>query len=248
MTINNLDQFCQQFKALLDQKPDWPELLAKGRAMLSELVINHDWFKDTLSRLVLDQVFLKNQWQPIDPNDIQLYYCPDKAFSVRAYIWEPDIYYPIHDHGAWGIVGALINQVRERKFARVDDMSDVNHAVVKQIADATLSPGDTTYVLPLHEGIHQMQALNNKVAVSIHVYGAPIRKGFIHYYDPHFNTSIRVYRPAINKKMLAIKTLGSISGDWAKEVLLTVLNSAEPDYVLNECQYSLDKMDKMGDK
>jgi len=48
--------------------------------------------------------------------------------------------------------------------------------------------------------------------------------------------------------MLAIKTLGSISGDWAKEVLLTALNSAEPDYVLNECQYSLDKMDKTVDK
>ena len=44
------------------------------------------------------------------------------------------------------------------------------------------------------------------------------------------------------------KTLGSISGDWAKEVLLTALNSAEPDYVLNECQYSLDKMDKTVDK
>ncbi|HQD75962.1 MAG TPA: cysteine dioxygenase family protein [Bacillota bacterium] len=245
MAINNLDQFCQQFKALLDQKPDWPELLAKGRAMLGELVSNHDWFKDTLSRLVLDQVFLKNQWQSIDPNDIQLYFSPDKDFSVRAFIWEPGTYYPIHDHGAWGIVGALINQVRERKFARVDDMSDVNHAKVKQISDATLSPGETTYVLPLHDGIHQMLALKNQVAVTIHVYGAPVRKGFIHYYDPHFNTAIRVYRPSINKKMLAIKALGSIPEDWAKEVLLTALNSAEPDYILDECRYSLDKM---GDK
>ncbi|KAF1085104.1 hypothetical protein SPSYN_01240 [Sporotomaculum syntrophicum] len=245
MTINNLEQFCQQFKALLDQKPEWPELLVNGRAMLSELVSNHDWFKDTLSRLVLDQVFLQNQWQSIDPNDIQLYFSPDKAFSVRAFIWEPGVCYPIHDHGAWGIVGAHINQVRERKFARVDDGLDVNHAEVKQIADATLSPGETTFVLPLHDGIHQMQALNNQVAVSIHVYGTPIRKGFIHYYDPHFNTAIRVYPPAINKKMLAIKTLGSISEDWAKKVLLTALNSAEPNYVLNECKYSLDKM---GDK
>ena len=46
-------------------------------------------------------------------------------------------------------------------------------------------------------------------------------------------------------KMLAIKALGSIPEDWAKEVLLTALNSAEPDYILDECRYSLDKM---GDK
>lgn len=243
MAINNLEQFCQQFKALLDQKPEWPKLLEHGRTMLSELVSNHDWFNATLSQLVLDQAFLKHQWQAIDANDIQLYFSPDKAFSVRAFIWEPGVCYPIHDHGAWGLVGAHINQIQERKFARVDDGLDANHAKVKQIADATLSAGETTFVLPLNDGIHQMQALNNQVAVSIHVYGAPIRKGFIQYFDPHFNTAIRVYQPAISKKMLAIKTLGSIPETWAKEVLLTALNSPEPDYILKECQYSLDKME-----
>lgn len=242
MTIHNLEQFCQQFKALLDQKPEWPQLLENGRGMLSQLVGNPDWFKATLSGLVLDQAFLKAQWQSIDANDIQLYHSPDKAFSVRAFIWEPGVKYPIHDHGAWGIVGAHINQVRERKFARADDGSDANHAEVKQIADATLSAGETTFVLPMNDGIHQMQALNNQVAVSIHVYGAPIRKGFIHHYDPHFNTATRVYPPSIYKKMLAIKTLGSIPEDWAKEVLITALHTPEPDYILNECHYSLDKM------
>jgi len=242
LAINNLEEFCGQFKALLDQKPEWSKLLDNGRAMLGELVSNLDWFKPTLSQLILDQAFLKNQWQSIDDNDIQLYFSPDKAFSVRAYIWEPGVCYPIHDHGAWGIVGAHINQLREIKYARVDDGLDPNHAEVKKIADATLALGETTFVLPLDEGIHQMQAVNNRVAVSIHVYGTPIRKGFIQNFDPHFHTAIRVYQPAINKKMLAIKTLGSVSEDWAEEVLLTALRSPEPDYVLQECQYSLDKM------
>lgn len=242
MAINNLEQFCEQFKALLNQKPEWPEFLENGQRMLSQLVSNHDWFKPTLSGLVLDQAFLQAQWQSIDPNDIQIYFSPDKSFSVRAFIWEPDVMYPIHDHGAWGIVGAHINQVRERKFARIDDGLDTNHAEVKQIADAALSPGETTFVLPMNDGIHQMQALNNQTAVSIHVYGTPIRKGFIHYFDPHFNTVRRVYPPSIYKKMLAIKTLGSIPEAWAEEILTAALRLPEPNYILDECQYSLDKM------
>ena len=242
MAINNLEQFCLQFKALLDQKPEWPKLQENGRAMLSELVSNNDWFKPTLSRLILDQDFLKNQWQSIDANEIQIYYSPDKTFTVRAYIWEPGICYPIHDHGAWGIVGALFNQIRERKFARMDDGLDASHAEVKQIADATLAAGETTYVLPLNDGIHQMQAINKQVAVSIHVYGAPVRKGFIQHFDPHFKTATRVYGPSINKKMLAIKTLGSVPEAWAEEVLNSALGSPEPDYVLQECRYALNKI------
>lgn len=242
MNINDLDQFGEQFKLLLDQKPEWPQLLQAGREMLSELVSNPDWFNSTLTALVLDQAFLQSQWQSIDPNDIQIYFSPDKSFSVRAFIWEPGVMYPIHDHGAWGIVGAHINQIRERKYERVDDGLNINHAEVKLIADATLSPGETTFVLPMNEGIHQMQAVNNQVAVTIHVYGNPIRKGFIHYFDPHSNTANRVYPPSIYKKMLAIKTLGSIPKPWAEEVLTKALHSPGPDYIRNECQYSLDKI------
>ncbi len=242
MIINDLDQFGVQFKLLLDQKPEWPMLLQEGRKMLSELVSNPDWLNPTLTGLVLDQAFLQNQWQSIDPNDIQIYFSPDKSFSVRAFIWEPGVMYPIHDHGAWGIVGAHINQIRERKYERVDDGVNINHAEVKLIADATLSPGETTFVLPMNEGIHQMQAVNNQVAVTIHVYGTPIRKGFIHYFDPHSNTANRVYPPSIYKKMLAIKALGSIRKPWAEEVLNQALNSPGPDYIRNECQYSLNKI------
>lgn len=242
MTINNLQQFCEQFQVLLNQNPELPHLLENGRDMLSQLVSHPDWFKATLSGLILDQAFLKAQWQSIDPNDIQIYYSPDKSFSVRAFIWEPGVTYPIHDHGAWGIVGAHINQVRERKFARLDDGLDPGQAELKQIADAALSPGETTLVLPMNDGIHQMQALNDQTAVSIHVYGAPLRKGFIHHFDPYSQTVTRVFPPAINKKILAVRTLGSFPEPWAEEVLTTALRLPEPDYVLQEYQYALDKL------
>jgi len=242
MTISNLDQFGEQFASYLKQKPEWPDILKTGSEMLSELVLNKEWFQPILSKLVLDEAFLKSQWQSIDPNDFQLYRNPDKLFTVHAFIWEPNVMYPIHDHGAWGIVGAHINQIRERKFARVDDAKDINHAELKEIADATLSPGEITHVRAMNDGIHQMQALNNQTSVTIHVYGAPVRKGFIHYFDPHNNTAHRMYPPSVDKKIMAIRTLGSVPEAWAEGVLNSALISADPDFIQNECRYALEKL------
>lgn len=242
MSINNLEEFASQFTFLLKQTPSLENIITEGREMLSELTSNSAWFQPVLSRLVLDDDFLKSQWQSIDPYDIQLYHSPEKLFSVRAFVWEPEEFYPPHDHGSWGIVGALINPVNEKKFARVDDGSNIHYAEIKQISEAQLSPGQTTYVLPLNEGIHQMAAVNDTPSVSIHVYGQPVRKGYIHYYNRHNNTAQRMYPPSINKRIYAIRTLSSIGQSWAADVLQEALQSAAPDYVLQEIQYSLDKI------
>lgn len=242
MKIDTLEQFSDAFGAMLSKKPEREELLENGKAMLSELVLKKDWFKPILTRLVLDEAFLKSQWQSIDSNEIQIYRSNDKLFSVRTYIWEPNVIYPIHDHGAWGIIGAHINNITERKFMRLDDSSNDNYAELKQISEKILTPGETTTVLPLNEGIHQMQSSNDLTAVSIHVYGAPIRKGFIHYFDFQRKSAQRMYSPSINKKIFAIRTLGSIPEQWAEEVLCTSMNSDTPDYIKTECRDALLKL------
>lgn len=236
MSITTLTQFCEQFTTLLNEKPDLQQLIKNGREMLSQLVNKPDWFNAILSGLVLDQTFLKTQQQSVDPNEIQLYFSPDKSFSVRAFVWEPGISYPIHDHGAWGIVGAQVNPVREKKYARLDDGSEENYASIKQVSDNILYPGETTFVLPLNDGIHQMQTVGDQPSVSIHVYGKPIRKGYINFYDPDRNTLARIYPPAIYKKILAIRTLGAIPDAWAQEVLNNAINAPEPAYILEECR------------
>lgn len=241
MTSRNLKEFNIEFTDLLREKPGWPALLKKGSAMLRQL-LNGDWFEPILSKLVLDEEFLKTQWHSIDSYDIQIYRSPEKLYSVRAYIWHPEIMYPIHDHGAWGLVGAYRNQIKERKYERADDGSDPHHVQVRLTSEAILSPGQTTDVLPMSEGIHQMQALNNQTAITIHVYGSPVRKGFINYYNPHNNTMTRMYAPSIEKKVFAIRALGSIHQPWAKDVLKSALNSSNPEFIKDEIRFSLNKI------
>lgn len=213
MAINELERFIKRIKSLLDEKPEWPRILEEGRNSLHELISSPEWFRSMMTRLVLDEQFLKLQRQTIDINSIQLYISPDKGFSIRAYIWEPGQVYPVHDHGVWDIFGPIIHQIKERKFERMDDGMNPPYAEVRQISDTILSPGETSFILPLDAGIHQIEALD-EVAVTVDLYGPIIRKGFIHYFDPVKKTAQRIYSPLISKKVLAIRTLGSINESW----------------------------------
>lgn len=241
MSIDNLEHFTREFTAFLKKDPGLEQILDTGRHMLAVLTADYKWLRPVLSQLALDDAFLQSQWQSIDPYDIQLYHSPEKLFSVRAFIWEADETYPVHDHGAWGLVGACINRIGEKKFTRVDDGSDINRADVEQVSETQLSPGQTTFVLPADDGIHQMSALDGLTAITVHVYGKPVRKGYINYFNRHNNTVQRMYPPSINKRIYAIRSLGSIAEPWAEEVLQQALQGSMPEHVREEVRFSLGK-------
>jgi len=184
--------------------------LKNGREMLGEFVLSPGWFCQILSKMLIDDAYLKSQLYCLESNEIQIYRSPDHLFSIRAYVWEPNGVYPIHDHGSWGIIGTHTNQIKEKKFVRLDDGKDENYAEIKQVSETELFQGETSYILPLDEGIHQIQTLDDKIAVTIHVYGTPVRKGFIRYFNKDTNVIKRIYSPLLNKKMFATRVLGSI--------------------------------------
>jgi predicted metal-dependent enzyme (double-stranded beta helix superfamily) len=242
MAITDLTKFVEQFTELLAIKPDFSDALPEGQKMLSELTASADWFQPTLAQLILSEGFLQAQFLPIDPNDIQLYYSPDKSFSVRAFIWEPNIEYPIHDHGAWGMIASFLNQIKETKYKVSLGQAELSIRELIKTSEAILSPGETSHVPPLDKGIHQMKCVNNDFSVTIHIYGPRVRRGYIQEYNPVNKTIRRIYRPLTNKKVLAIRTLGSMTQSWAKDILQEVLQKKEqPDYIKKECMLALDR-------
>jgi len=239
MCSSVLVEFCEQLRELLERDTMQEQVIAEGQKLLRKLVGQRDWIQTIMTRFVLDQEFLDTQRPVIDPNDITLFFSPDRLFSVRAFIWEPGVSYPIHDHGAWGMIGAFINPLGERRYKRVDDGTDPDRAQVEMIGQTILSPGETTFVLPLDDGIHEMWNPTDQEAISIHVYGKPVRKGYINHFDPKTNTAQRVYSPKNMTKTLVIKALGFINEPWAREVLNDALEKPNPEYIWQECRYAL---------
>jgi predicted metal-dependent enzyme (double-stranded beta helix superfamily) len=247
--MHELDQFCRNFQALLGSKLKWPEFLAEGSDMVSALVSSPGLLNDTLTHLVLDEVLLQNQYHSGDPNDIVLYRSPTRSFSVRAFVWEPGRRYPIHDHGAWGIIGVHLNTIRETKYRRLDDGGREGYAKVEKACDAVVGPGGVTHVLPLNDGLHKMEVAGSRAAISIHIYGRALRKGYIQQFDPHHNSVHRIYPPHLHKKIMAMRVLCCIPEEWSENVLREVAGDSGSDYLREEARRALEilKCEKCGE-
>ena len=235
----NLDEFCHRFQTLLDGKPPLPSMFDGGRRLVGELTSEVEWFREILERLVMDRQYLDGQRVSIWPNEVTVYRSPDRSFVILSYLWEPRTADTVHDHGSWGIISQLVNHAMERKFRRLDDGGREGYAELEETSSRVIEPGDTTCVLPLNEGIHQMVNLTDGIAVSVNVYGNVIRKGYVQYFYPETRSVQRVYPPRTSKKVMAIRTLGTLDRPWAKDILRAALQSTMPDFLKKECEASL---------
>lgn len=156
---------------------------------------------------------MNGEQKATDYNDITLYRNPRGLYSVRLFVWESFVPYPVHDHGAWGVVAGISGQVKETKYRRVDndDSEDENTAVLEINREAVLTPGAMTAVLPLDRGIHHMEPLNGKTALTLHTYGAPVRKGYIRGFVPERKTAYRIYAPKYGSRVIGLKALSSLN-------------------------------------
>jgi len=83
------------------------------------------------------------------------------------------------------------------------------------------------------------------VAITIHIYGSPVRKGYFQTYDMHNQSIHKVYPPTLQKKILIIRALGSMPEAWAREVLQETIKRAGPDYVAAEGYRALEHLDRL---
>jgi predicted metal-dependent enzyme (double-stranded beta helix superfamily) len=237
----NLETFCLRFQAFLEEKPGTSQVMEVGLKLLGELLSDPGWFQEFFEKLLMDPGFLNRQPTSVYRNEITLHRGPGQSFSVLAYIWEPNRPSPIHDHGSWGLIGSLIEQVREKKYRRLDDGRVEGYAELEEISSKVIEPGGTSHVLPLDEGIHQMGAAGDRMAVSVGVYGRSIRQGYSQFFDPSGKTAVRAYPPKLFKKVLAIRALGSIAEPWAEDILKAATSLPVPDYLAQEFQAATKK-------
>jgi predicted metal-dependent enzyme (double-stranded beta helix superfamily) len=238
----NLEEFCVRLHALQQEEKDPARFIPAGRFLLGELLGDSAWFRRYLERLILEPEFLTSQEPSVYPNEVTLFRSPDRAFSVQAYFWEPRTTSAVHDHGSWGIVGAMIYPMRERKYRRLDDGKTEGRAELAETSRTRIRPGETTCVLPLNEGIHLMEAPEEHGAVSLSVYGRSVRYGYIQFFDLNRKTVRRIYPPRLLKKVLAIRALGYLAEPWGEEILRASAAGPRPECLEREIQRSLERI------
>ncbi|MDZ3991622.1 cysteine dioxygenase [Pseudomonas sp. Teo4] len=160
---DRLRLFIGELSDLLDRETDEATLLDQGQSLLRSLVAHDDWLPEALA-------------QP-DPARYQQYllHCDSRQrFSIVSFVWGPGQQTPIHDHRVWGLIGMLRGAEYSQGFARTEQ-----GALVPAGEPVRLAPGHVEAVSPRIGDIHQVSnAFDDRVSISIHVYGANI--GAVH--------------------------------------------------------------------
>ena len=159
MSHEKLRGFISEIAQLVDQ--DFPEthLLEQGAVALGKLIAEDDWLPDAYA-----------QPSPDRYQQFLLYADARQRFSVVSFVWGPGQQTPVHDHTVWGLVGVLRGAEVARSYRRDDD-----GALVTSGEDQLLERGAVAAVSPTIGDIHRVSnAFDDRVSISIHVYGANI--------------------------------------------------------------------------
>lgn len=158
MRTVKLLNFVRGITRLLDARPDEPQILSDGRALLADLVADDDWLPAAFA-----------QPHPLHYQQYLLYADPFDRLSIVSFVWGPGQQTPVHNHLTWGLIGALRGRERETVYRRQADGSYLASP------SALLLPGQTTAVSPAIGDVHQVaNDLVDRPSISIHVYGANI--------------------------------------------------------------------------
>lgn len=106
----------------------------------------------------------------------------DEAFSVIGGVWHPGQTTPIHDHLTWALVGVYDGEEREALYRRTDDHSNPKVARIEQVSERVNRKGHVTVLG--NSGIHRVDNISLKPALSVHVYGRDIGNLERHSYNP----------------------------------------------------------------
>ena len=156
--IAPLREFVKAFGRLLDTQPDEPHILAEGGALLRTLVARDDWLPEAFA-----------QPHPTYYQQHLLHADSTERFSVVSFVWGPGQATPVHDHTVWGLIGMLRGAEESQAYVERDGRAE------PQGAPVPLVPGDVEAVSPTVGDVHRVRNVyDDRVSVSIHVYGANI--------------------------------------------------------------------------
>jgi 3-mercaptopropionate dioxygenase len=159
LRLDRLRTFVGHIAGLLDDAAPEAELLDQGGAALRELVAHDDWLPDAYARP--------------DPGRYQQYLLhadSRQRFSVVSFVWGPGQATPVHDHTVWGLIGVLRGAEIAEPYAL-----DARGTLIASGTARRLETGAVDAVSPRVGDIHRVSnAYQDRVSISIHVYGANI--------------------------------------------------------------------------
>lgn len=130
--------------------------------------------------------FLKESHYRCDPDHYArnlITAAPDGSLSLYALVWLPGQWTPVHDHGAWGVVGVVEGVLEERSYMCPDGEIKCDEGIrLRRGGTILIGQGSITSFVPNPDHIHMTGVPTTRPrAVSLHLYGRNMDN--FHIYD-----------------------------------------------------------------
>lgn len=168
------EHFVRDFTQLVDRfSGDESRILDNGRGLLADLVSRDDWLPDEYAQP--HPQYYQQYLLHIDPAD---------RFSVVSFVWGPGQKTPIHNHTVWALIGMLRGGERAESFEL-----GLPDQPMHPLGIQDLSSGTVESISPRTGDIHRVSNLyEDRVSISVHVYGGNIGRISRHVFDPQTST------------------------------------------------------------
>lgn len=142
--------------------------------------------RNTLCALIMDRDVQLPAcvYDPIDDHYArrELYRSPGLGYSVVAMTWGPGQGTPVHDHcGLWCVEGVWDGQLEITQYELLERQDD--RVRFRAAGGMHAGPGSAGSLIPPHEYHAIRNASDDQVAVSVHIYKAPM--GTCSMFVPH---------------------------------------------------------------
>jgi predicted metal-dependent enzyme (double-stranded beta helix superfamily) len=168
MPLAQLKSFVTAMTRIAETASGDEQWLNAARPELATLVAVDDWLPDAYA--VPDSQYYRQYLLHCDPLE---------RFSVVSFVWGPGQRTPIHDHTVWGLIGILRGEEISTPYA-----AGKNGGLSISGDPTRLVPGQVESLSPVAGDIHQVRnAFDDRVSISIHVYGGNIGAVRRHVFD-----------------------------------------------------------------
>lgn len=178
--LSRFRTFAAEFTRLIERAGgDEPRIFDAGSKLLANLISHDDWLPEACA-----------QPHPRYYQQYLLYCDPLERYSVVSFVWGPGQKTPVHDHTVWGMVGMMRGAELCRRFR-----PSAAGQPMQAGAQERLLPGQVDRVSPTVGDIHEVaNAFDDRVSISIHVYGANIGAVKRHVFD----TALSAEKPFVS--------------------------------------------------
>lgn len=211
--------FCEKCSRALSKLDAAEAKVEYARKELPGLLLDRPLFTVIVRDLVDGARYPDLQQITMFDNEVLLFSDPDHLYSLRLFLWEPEEYTQVHDHGSWGVIGPITGELEVINYSREDDGSNEDHARLAESKRVKLQPGETEFTLPLDEGIHKVGNPTQETIVSLSLYGKAIPRGYINGFDLETGRVYKILPPKTRKKILSMQALPGLDGSVAREAL-----------------------------